>query len=450
MGLGLAVTLTVGACGSKNDAEPRLIAGGGVGDGAIEGVINVHVIDQDTDEPISGATVYIGEAEDEEPLEGVTDSTGLIAFDDGSLGGATTITVVANDYVVATWFGADGANVTVPLLPQEETTDVDNATISGTIAGWDELDPPATNHFYIAFASYSQTDELGGPENEIEQPGGGVGLPPNVCASFDDPDECAWSVVSRTGTVAMYATVIDIDTKGTETDADDTNEVIAYAYALDLEVRDGVAQTGVEMTMVDGAALADVTLDLPPSPSALDETGILLGLELGDSGILMAGFLQDSDEDTLRVPALSGDFADLSYRAIAFAGNENDEGDNDPMSATLMRGITDLSSDIVFDAWLPMATGLDADGDTYSFVPVDGGSFHGVALYDSDDDQVWDIALLDGRSELTLPTIPADPRPSGPIDMTVDAIDGDVDLTDFAIDDFTDVLHRLSKARTRL
>lgn len=449
IGLGLAVTVTAPACGSRNDAEPRLIPGGGLGDGAIDGVLNVHVIDQVTDEPIS-ATVYIGEADDDELLEGVTDASGLIAFDDDSLGGATTVTVVADDYVVSTWFGADGANVTIPLSPEQEPTSVPSATISATVNGWDNLPDPAQNHFYVAFASYSQTDELGGPDNEIEQPGGGLGLPPNICASFDDPDECALSVVSRTGTVAIYATIVDIDTRGTETEADDTSEVIAYAYALDLEVRDGVDQTGVELTMIDGGNLADVTIDLPPAPSALDQTGVLLGLELGDSGILMAGFLQDQDQDMLTVPSLTGDFADLSYRAIAFAGNENDDGDDDPMSATIMRGITDLASDVAFDAWLPMATGLDVADDTYTFVPVDGTAFHGAALYDSDGDQVWDIAILDGRTELALPAIPADPRPTGPLDLSVDAIDGDVDLTDFAIDDFADALHRMSKARTRL
>jgi predicted secreted protein len=51
--------LVFAACGG-NDVDPRVIAGGGVGDGEIDGELNVYVIDTSTDAPIAGAMVQVG------------------------------------------------------------------------------------------------------------------------------------------------------------------------------------------------------------------------------------------------------------------------------------------------------------------------------------------------------------------------------------------------------
>ena len=92
---------------------PRLIEGGGLGDGEIDGKVNIYVIEEDSTESVavSGAKIYIGEP-GEEAIEGETDSTGLLTVEDGSLDGPTTITVVAGGFVTSTWYGANGANIT--------------------------------------------------------------------------------------------------------------------------------------------------------------------------------------------------------------------------------------------------------------------------------------------------------------------------------------------------
>src|SRR6476646_9847198 len=72
----------ISACGSEtttgtpdaptgNHPPPRIIPGGGIGDGAIDGVVNLYVIDDVSRLPIGNATVRVG------TVDGVTDATGL-------------------------------------------------------------------------------------------------------------------------------------------------------------------------------------------------------------------------------------------------------------------------------------------------------------------------------------------------------------------------------------
>src|SRR5262245_31742764 len=213
-----SLLLILTACGGgKNDADPRLIAGGGIGDGEISGVLNVYVIDEDTDEPIAGAVVSVGEPE-AEPLTGTTDSSGLYRFEDDSLGGGQTITVTADGYAPATWFGANGANVTI-TLSGSGTPDVPQAVLTGGITGWDAMDPDP-GHFFLALVLYSQTTQLGDAVNEIDQGGITGQLPPNSCTR-PALGNCNWTLKSRAGEVAIYALLIDIDDNGTAADMTD-------------------------------------------------------------------------------------------------------------------------------------------------------------------------------------------------------------------------------------
>src|SRR5262249_46725375 len=54
-----------------NSPPPRIIPGGGIGDGAIDGVVNFYVLDDATQTPIANAAVRVG------TLDGTTDATGL-------------------------------------------------------------------------------------------------------------------------------------------------------------------------------------------------------------------------------------------------------------------------------------------------------------------------------------------------------------------------------------
>lgn len=448
--IGLCALLFTAACegGGSNNVPPRLIEGGGLSDGEIDGRVNIYVIDGDGDEslPIVGAQIYIGEA-GEEAIEGESDSEGLFTISDGGLAGPTTITVVADGFVTSTWFGANGANITVPLNRPEQPTDFGSATLQGTIEGWADLPEPETNHFVVAILSYSQTTDLGAPENEIEQPGG-TGLPPNACVRAAAATECDWSLIAREGQLALAATIIDIDNKGTQDDADDTSEVIGFAYQRGISVEDGVSQSGLSLQMVDSAALSDVDFTLPSVPGEVDTAGALLGIELGDEGVLMLGFADVADTSSLLAPELSGDFSEASYRAFAIANNENDDDeDGRPMSAILLRGITDTGSGIDFGDWMSLPSGLDISGDEFSYTAASGAVLSTADIHDSRNDKVWSIVFLDERTSFTLPTLPIDPIGSGSFDFVVGGIDDEIDLGDFVIEDLEDTIDRISSNR---
>src|SRR5688572_22022930 len=85
-----------------------LCACGGVGDGAIDGEVNIHVIDADTDAPITGAQISVADG-----AAITVDATGLAVVAD--VEGPQVIAVKAQGYRSAVWDGADGANVTIPL-----------------------------------------------------------------------------------------------------------------------------------------------------------------------------------------------------------------------------------------------------------------------------------------------------------------------------------------------
>jgi len=442
----LALALIATGCGDDvNDADPRVIPGGGVSDGAIKKKINIYVIDGDTDEPVSGADVLIGEPA-ETPLEGTTDSTGLFIAEDDSLSGPQTITVVADGYAAATWFGANGANVTIPIDPDGEPS-VPHALLEGTIDGWDSMPAPETDHLLLALVNYSQTDRIGDPVNEIPQPSVAGSLPANACVVTAAGSQCDWQVNARTGTIALAAIIVDMDSKGTLTNDDDTIEVIGYAYKLGVDVAAGVDQDGIVLDQIEIGGLTDVTIDMSTSPSGLGDVGILMGIDLGEQGILVLGLQQDAGGGVeLPLPKLEGDFAGATYQATAYATTDFDTEDS-PASLIIKRGITDLASPIAMGDWMVPATQLAFDSGTYSFTGVSGTPFHVADFRDNSNNKLWDVALLDGRTSFSLPTLEPDPLPNGSYDMTIGAYDGAADPNDFSIDEFLAVFVRAATAR---
>ena len=65
----VVVAAAIGCGGVDGPAAPRLIPGGGVGDGAIGGTLYVHVADEETREVISSAKVRVGDSSDPAPCE---------------------------------------------------------------------------------------------------------------------------------------------------------------------------------------------------------------------------------------------------------------------------------------------------------------------------------------------------------------------------------------------
>src|SRR3954453_9090173 len=140
-----ALLALLAACGGDDSAkpdsptgnhpDPMVIPGGGIGGGAIDGVVNLYVIDDATRMPIEGAAVRVG------TVSGMTDANGL--FIANGLTGKQEVVATASGYRSEYWVGANGANMTIDM--QRGNPTIPQATLSGSITGFASL-PLTTGH----------------------------------------------------------------------------------------------------------------------------------------------------------------------------------------------------------------------------------------------------------------------------------------------------------------
>ncbi len=428
--LGL-VTALIPGCGDDTggtnvDAPPdhpppRVISGGGIGDGPINGVANVYVIDDATRAPISGATVRVG------TVDGTTDATGLFVAE--GVTGPQTVIVKASAHRSDMWVGANGANMTFNMEAATESVPA-AATIAGTI----DLSSItlATNHFRVATVFYSGVDDLGDPANEIATADNA-----NVCF-VPNATACTYSIKTRTGKVALMAAIFDHDTKGTASDTDDTQTLIGWAVKTGLTVTGGVDQSGITMTLVDVGMLNTVTVDFGTVPTGFTAAGALVGIDIGADGVLQLPLFRTPANTTLLVPKLAA-FAGSTYRLTAIA--------NTGASATaaesivLRRKLTGTT--LMAGTWLAAPTSTMASRTGVSYAPVSGATIHSIE-FKQGTAGLLNISMFDAStSQLTIPDLVA--LPQGALEVDINAIGAPgLDVNNFTLDDEKDKLAMVS------
>jgi len=401
--------LVLGLVACSNDVDPRVIPGGGVGDGEIDGVLNVHVIDGETDAPLGNATVRVGDTEK------TTNEKGLVVFED--VEGKQTISVKVSGYRSQVWVGVNGANVTVPVTAGGVATP-DQATLAGTIAGWEQITVPA-QHTKAAIVLYSHTDLLGGDANDIQTPG-----QMNLCLGMT----CNWRVNSRTGSVTVLAAIIDRDSKGTIANLDDdTQSIIGYAYKTGITVQAGINQMGFVLDQVEAGNLQTVNVDLGTPPASLTESASIVGIEVGDEIIQLPLFLQ-TEKTSLVAPKLSVFGSDATYRLTAVA--QTTSGDRGAQSIVLRQGLT--ATTLAAGEWLVPPTGLAVTRTSASFTPSAGAKGHSITWSDGTGADLLEISIFDNTSSIDVPSVVALPA-TGTLTATVSALGVDFDVTDFSL-----------------
>jgi hypothetical protein len=375
--LAVGLGLVVAACGG-NDVDPTLIAGGGVGDGPIDGEINVFIIDDATDAVITTATVQVGSRET------TVDADGLAIFQD--VEGPQDVIVKADGYRSQVWVGVNGANVTIPIQKNTVTTP-DQATLSGTIAGFDTISAP---NIKAAFVGYSANPDLGSEDNEIVTPNEG-----NLCIAMMPTDPCNWTLASRTGSVALFAAIIDFDPGTMPGTEDDVVTVLRYAYKTGIQVDDGVAQNGIVLDLLEAGNVVDISIDFGTPPAGLPDRGAIVGIDLGADGVMRFGNLaMDSGSTTIKGPSLAA-FPGSSYELVGVAG-DNTLMDDGPQSLVIQR---DLSSpSMAMGAWMIPPTGVSANRTSAEWTPIDGALVHSVAWTDATDKAVLEMSVFDGST----------------------------------------------------
>jgi len=403
----------------SNDVDPRVIAGGGVGDGEIDGEVNVFVIDGSTDVPITNATVEVG------AKQLMTDATGLAVFKD--VDGPQTITVKATSYRSTVWVGVNGANVTIPMPPTSGTPD--SATLSGTISGWETLTVP-NGHLKGALVLYSWNNTLGSTANDIQTPNG-----TNLCIG----QTCNWTIESRTGSVTLLATIVDRDPKGNLDPADDTQTIIGYAYKTGIIVENGVDQTGLALTQVEPGNLQTATIDKGMPPPALTELAYLVGIELSSNETAQIPTFISTDPTNLLVPNRTVFGTDAMYRLTAVA--QTASGGMGAQSIVLRQGLTVPT--LAAGTWLNTPTGVTVTRTTASWTPVAGALVHSVAWADATGALLEITVWEDKRSSVEVPSLVALPA-TGTLTAHVQAIGADLDPNDFSLEEDSGLLWGVS------
>jgi hypothetical protein len=426
--LSLILTLPLlTACGNTSVSgppTPRFIEGGGLGDGPIEGGLNVYVTDDDTRAKVSGATVRVGGSSDPMACTATTDSTGLAVFVGTtcmSLHGKQTITASASGYAPATWIGVDAANVTMAIRSTTAPA-IDSAKVTGSITGWDTLPAPAAGHQTLAIIGYSAGVHASDAANNIAQDTRPVNvpilatdiqLPSNICVRNAFANDCNWSLKVRTGPQAHYAVVLDQDQKGTpDDDKDDTFTVIGWAIKRGLDFQKDVGADAEALTLLGDADMQSLSATFPSAPSGMDFMAGLPVLTLGDEGrIAIVIPALDMTHGTTRVPKLAGSFSDARYDFIAKAQDAKDK--DQPGTLSWLHGI-DLSKGVTAPAWVLPPTNLLVMDGTYSFTPAAGASVSGGELRTMAGKRAWSITIFDDTKSFTLPGVSPDPLGPGP------------------------------------
>ncbi len=404
------VLFLAAACGGG--VEPELIPGGGVSDPGIDGDLYVHVIDEDTDEPLADAEVWIGDE-----LAGQTDAEGLVSID--GVDGPQTVSVIATGYTMATWVGLNGANATIPI--SEKDREYGEGRVSGTIEGFEDIPVPA-GRANIAFVGYSQNRDDDDPSNEIDQ-----GDPaPNVCFNAGDGAPCEWSMRTRSGQMTVVAYLGTID-------ADENIEVTGFAYQMAVTVDDGGHTEDVSLTIADEADLVWPDVSLPSAPAGTEEVAAAVRLDLGDDGRLMLPVVGPIEAPVPDRVLLDAD----SYELIGFAADQPE----DASSVRIDRGLESVEEASV-GTFLALPTGISTDATTFSFDPVSGATLHLASIDEGDDEtDAWGIAFLDDSAEVILPAGVS--LPDGQLRFGVQAIEmPDFDPQHFSIDDIEDQVSR--------
>jgi hypothetical protein len=280
---------------------------------------------------------------------------------------------------------------------------------------------------------YSQTDDLGDPQNELTTPNN-----QNICFG----SACAWSLVSRTGTLHVLAAIVQVtDPNSTPADpSDDQFEIIGWASRA-VTVEDGVNQSGIALDLIQTGDLDNVTVDLGQPPAGLPEMGTIVGIEIADGEVAQVpiSFLSTVPGEPALLPKLTA-FPGSTYRLTAVA--QTASGDQGAQSIVLHRGET--STSLAAGTWLVPPTGVTATRTSASWNAVAGAVVTQVGFDDATGDTILEMTAFDSTiTSLTVPSLVALPT-SGALTARVGGIAATLDVTNFSLETDEDTITGLA------
>jgi hypothetical protein len=400
---------------AQGPAGPRVIPGGGIGDGPIDGVAYVYVIDDATREPIAGATVRVG------TLEGTTDATGLFTAD--GVTGPQTITVKATNYRSEMWVGANGTNMTFAMAVAAKPS-ARSATISGSLDLSSFTVP--IGHTKYASVGYSQSHDLDDPNNSIVTPDAMKSCATGLSTTQPNNGPCNYTLEVRAGKVALLAPVFDVDMKGSPLDpSDDVVTLIGYAYKTGLTVAENVDQTDVTLNALDIGMQHNVTVDFGSPPPGHNTVAGIVGVDAGDDGILQVS-IRTPTMATALIPKPEAFGGSYQFVGIATQGDTPTAA----RSFVIRRDLTGTS--LSAGTWLAAPGSPNVTRTSASWTAVPGATVHSIE-YAQGNARLLNISVFDGSTQVTIPDLVT--IPSGAIQVVVQAIGAPgLDVTNFSLE----------------
>jgi len=446
---------------------------GGFSGGAINGVLNVVILDAWTKNGIAGAFVAVGDPATT-AYRGTTNALGEITFSGPDLRGPVVVTAWAADHEVATFHCVDSTNLSIWLrspLPPPDTGPPPVGTVGARIRGhlvfgdavglgspfWTIVPEPRTaterKRVYVTTAASAIN---------------GQPTPPLAPIDYSGPDRLAWpfEVAARPGSLAVVAVAGLYDSARDPTGAGIQGfEPFAIGVARGVLVGPGETKNGVDLVVnVPLDAALRVQLAGPPAlgtPGWLGPTEYRVrgGVDLGGEGVAHLGkhglpyeagfwpgeYLLPAGATAITltdVPALARAVADGSY---AFQVGAYATGGGSPFSVRIVRELVDASAPIVIGDFLGVPRPLDppaggvASGRRVVFAPEAPASgtptFHLHMLADGDGNPVWRGITCAGVQDVALPDLSsigvAWPPTGEPLSWTMWSITGPGPYRDF-------------------
>lgn len=384
----VTLCLAVTACGGSDDdsaassgKEP--IPGGGVSGPAPSGRADVFVLAKDAS-PISNATIYVGEGTNAKNV-GSTDSKGYLSASDEGLVSGSVITAAANGVGSVSYVGVTGSLVTF-VLTNEAATDV---TVSGTIAGWDDLPDPAAGKYRVARAVASRPIELGTLDAVAA-----TTAPDNCLRKSGQPAECAIQVQAHPASELLLAVIAEGDDSGTPDDFSD-DSLQATGLAVGKGPGDGGATTGATLDILSESDIAHLGVTLGNASGLVQVIGVP---GVGRNGQVVAFPTFQSELASYPVPRPVGTLVDTKLWAIGAGAGANDA----VHAIVLSRGIeaqsgAEPSAAALGDFLAPPSVTENAG--VYSITRAASGT-HALSFIGASPLTMW---LLDDRTSVTPP-----------------------------------------------
>ncbi len=388
--------------------EPELFPGGGIGDGPIVAGINVFVVDEDTDVPVAGASITIG------AVTGTTDANGLFATSDPAIAGKQSVLVTAGGYRPQLWVGVEGANVTIQIKSTVAASPV--GVLSGNITGFASVPiGTGTNHFRRGNVEYTQHDNASDRINNLPNSLNGC--------TVQGAGQCNWALQSRVGTVAVFASISDLDTKGNSDPRDDDSTVVTFAYKRGITVISGTTLAAQDLTVLQPTEVTDVTTTFGTLPAEFGGAFAFLGLELGDEGTALVNFaVRDVSS---KMPATSV-FPGSTYRVTGLAFG------TDSFSVPIVRGLSGTA--LAIESWPVPPTNITATRQQLSFTAAQANIHTTIYEDDVQNGGIEHLAITIFDDTTTLQIPPSIALPTTALRVEVGSMSTRLDVTSFGFD----------------